>query len=218
MSEVAKICPSLKLRVFADDSTALVKGRYKKCRGNGKKVMKKLKEGVEKKGLELSVSENGKERKSKMAASCGFLENEESQFSTEGVTLADSVETLEVDLRTTVKRLGAKEKTRRKKCLLRFSVMKNNKAFQKNCMKVGVKKLLRAGMMPARTWRAHAVGMSPTERLKLRDRWQRQQAKRAQLCFPCSWRHMALKLKKSFPPWLLKSGQKEFRQENGITS
>ena len=39
-----------------------------------------------------------------------------------------------------------------------------------NYMKVGVKKLLRAGMMPARTWRAHAVGMSSTERLKLR-RW-----------------------------------------------
>ena len=35
-------------------------------------------------------------------------------------------------------------------------------------MKVGVKKLLRAGMMPARTWRVHAVGMAPTERLKLR--------------------------------------------------
>ena len=33
-------------------------------------------------------------------------------------------------------------------------------------MKVVVKKLLRAGMMPARTWRAHAVGMSPTERLR----------------------------------------------------
>ena len=41
-----------------------------------------------------------------------------------------------------------------------------NKAFQKNYTKVGVKKLPRA--MPARTWRAHAVVMSPTERLKLR--------------------------------------------------
>ena len=39
-------------------------------------------------------------------------------------------------------------------------------------MKVCVEKLLRAGMMPARTWRAHAVGMSPTERLK----WRRQMA------------------------------------------
>ena len=35
-------------------------------------------------------------------------------------------------------------------------------------MKVVVRKLLRAGMMPARTWGARAVGMSPTERLPLR--------------------------------------------------
>ena len=46
-----------------------------------------------------------------MIASCGFLENELSQFSQEkGVTFADSVETLGVDLRTRVKKLGAKEK------------------------------------------------------------------------------------------------------------
>ena len=51
-----------------------------------------------------------------MIASCGFLENEQSQFSKEeGVTLAESVETLGVDLSTRVKRLGAKEKARRKK-------------------------------------------------------------------------------------------------------
>ena len=35
-------------------------------------------------------------------------------------------------------------------------------------MKVGVNKLPRAGMMPAKTWGAYAVGMSPTDRLKLR--------------------------------------------------
>ena len=51
--------------------------------------------------------------------------------------------------------------------MVRFSLFKKNEAFQKSYMKVGVKKLVRAGMMPARTW-AHAVGMSPTERLKLR--------------------------------------------------
>ena len=43
----------------------------------------------------------------------GFLENELRQFSREdGVTLADSVETLGVDLRTRVKRLGAKRKSK----------------------------------------------------------------------------------------------------------
>ena len=90
-----------------------------------KTVMKKLKEEVEKKGFNLSVTENGKGGKSKMIASCGFLENELRQFSREeGVTLADSVETLGVDLRTKVKRLGAKEKARRKKCNVKFSIIK----------------------------------------------------------------------------------------------
>ena len=50
---------------------------------------------------------------------------------------------------------------------MRFSIIKKNKALQKNYMKVGVKKLLCAGMVPARTWGVHAVGMSPTERLKI---------------------------------------------------
>ena len=54
---------------------------------------------MERTGLKLSVTENGKEGKSKMIASCGFLENELRQFSKEeeGVILADSVETLGVD-------------------------------------------------------------------------------------------------------------------------
>ena len=119
-----------------------------------KKVMKKLKEEVEKQGLKLSVTENDKEGKSKMIAFCGVLENELSQIcKEEGDTLADCVETLGVDLRTRVKRLGAKEKARINKCNLRFPIIKKSKVFQKNYMKVGVKKLLRAGMMPARTWR-----------------------------------------------------------------
>ena len=113
--------------------------------------MKKLKEEVEEKGLKLSVAENGTEGKRKVIASCGFLEDELRQCSKEeGVTLADSVETLRVDLRMRVTRLGAKEKATRK-CKVRFSLIKKNNAVQKNCMKVGVKKLVRAGMVPART-------------------------------------------------------------------
>ena len=66
--------------------------------------------------------------------------------------MADGVETLGADLRTRVKRLEAKAKARRKQCKVRFSVIKKKNAFQKNYMKVGGKKLLRAGMVPARTW------------------------------------------------------------------
>ena len=104
-----------------------------------------------------------------MIASCDFLQNELRQHGKEeGVTMADSVGILGVDLRTGVKKLGAKEQARRKKCRLRFSIITKNKAFQKNYMKVGVSKLLRAGMVPARIWRVHAAGLAPTERLKLR--------------------------------------------------
>ena len=46
-----------------------------------------------------------------MIASCGFLVNELCHFSKEeGVTLADCVETLGVDMRTEVKSLGEKKK------------------------------------------------------------------------------------------------------------
>ena len=50
----------------------------------------------------------------------------------EGVTLADSVETLGVDLRTKVTRRGAIEKARRKKCNVRFSLIQKNEAFQRS--------------------------------------------------------------------------------------
>ena len=42
------------------------------------------------------------------------------------------------------------------------------KAFQKNYMKVCGEMFLRASMVPASFWRVHAVGIAPTERLKLR--------------------------------------------------
>ena len=69
LSEVTKIFPTLKLRVCVDDITALVKGKNEEVAEIAKKVMKKLKEEVEKQGLELSVTENGKDGKSKMIAS-----------------------------------------------------------------------------------------------------------------------------------------------------
>ena len=74
-----------------------------------------------------------------MIASCGFLEDELRQYSKEeGVTMADIVETLRVDLRTRVKkRWGAKEQARKKKCKVTFLLGKKNKAFRKNYTQVG---------------------------------------------------------------------------------
>ena len=68
-----------------------VNGRSKEVAVMAKEVMKKLNEEVEKNGLKLPVTQNGKEGMSKMIASCGFVETELRQFSgEEGVTLADS--------------------------------------------------------------------------------------------------------------------------------
>ena len=67
-----------------------------------------------------------------MSSSCRYLEEKEREFSKqEGLTMAEIVETLGVDLKTQTKQLGAKEKTRRKKCNVRFSFIKKNRIFQK---------------------------------------------------------------------------------------
>ena len=129
-----------------------------------------------------------------MIASCGFLEDELRQCSKEeGVTMADSVETLGIDLRVRVKNLGVKEKARRKKCKVIFSPIKKNKAFQKNYMKVEVKKLLRAVMVQARTWGVHAV----------------------RLPCPFSWRLLVVRWRKISLLWPPSIGRKGYGLENG---
>ena len=85
-------------------------------------------------------------------------------------------------------------------------------------MKVGVKKLLRAGMMPARTCGAHAVGMSPTEVLIEETDGSCGGKKRARPPCLCSWKFSAWKWKMRFLPWPLSVGQKEYGQENGVAS
>ena len=62
------------------------------------------------------------------------------------MTLADNMETLGVYLTARAEMLGAKEEARRRTCKVGFSIIKKNKAFQKDYMKVGVKKLLCAGI------------------------------------------------------------------------
>ena len=90
---------------------------------------------MEKKGSGLSFTGGVKEGKSKAITSCKYPEERFLECSKkEGVVLETSVETLEVDLRTRTKRLGAKAMARRKKCDVRFSLIRRNRVFQKNYM------------------------------------------------------------------------------------
>ena len=70
-------------------------------------------------------------------------------------------------------------------------------------MKVGVKKLLRAGMMPARTWGVHTVRMAPAERLKLMRQMAAAGVKKSTTSMSLVMEAYGL-------------GQKKFGQENGI--
>ena len=97
---------------------------------------------------------------------------------------------------------------------MRFSLIKKNKTFRKDYMKVGVKKLLRAGMMPARTWGAHAVEMSPTERFILSRQLAAAARKKSATSLSLFMETHGLKVEEE----LSTIGQKEFRLENGVTS
>ena len=113
-------------------------------------------------------TEKGREGESKVIASCSYLEANFQRCSKKGgVALANSVETLGVDLTTRTKQLGAKGKAGRRMCDLRFSNARRNRVFQKNYMKFGARKLLRMGLVPARVWGRQAVVILRTEKLKL---------------------------------------------------
>ena len=51
---------------------------------------------------------------------------------------------------------------------MRFSPFRRNRNFLKNYMRIGERKLLRTGLVPARAWRGQAGGVAPTGRFKLR--------------------------------------------------
>ena len=72
-----------------------------------------------------------------MITSRECLEEKFLECTRKGVDLATSVETLGVDLRLRTKQLGAKEKAMRKKCDVRFSLIRENRIFQKNHHEAG---------------------------------------------------------------------------------
>ena len=59
--------------VCVDDITAFVHGRNKELVEMEEKVVENMKREVEEKGLKLSVTEGGKEGKSKATSSCRYL-------------------------------------------------------------------------------------------------------------------------------------------------
>ena len=131
------------------------------------KTFKKVEERNGGKGLEAVGTEGGKEGKSKVITSCRYLEEKLRECSKrEGVVMAKGVETLGVGLRTRTRHLGAKEKARRKK--VRGEILAHQETWNlpERQKTIGVRKL--PSLLPAGAWTGQAVGVAPTERLKLR--------------------------------------------------
>ena len=84
----------------------------------------------------------------------------------EGVTMADRVDMLGVDLRTRVKRLGAKGKARWKKC--KTLDHEEEQDPPKELQEGGGQEGATSGYGASKNVVVHAVGMAPTERSKLR--------------------------------------------------
>ena len=115
------------------------------------KDLKQLQREAVEKGLRLSITEGGK-GKSRAITSCKLLEEMFQECSkTEGVVFATSVETLGVDLRIRTNQLGAKEKARRKKCDVRFSIIRKNRP-SRNIHEDCCESVAEDGIGPSRAW------------------------------------------------------------------
>ena len=111
----------------------------------------------------------GKEGKSKAITSGKYLAERFQEVSKEGVVLAASVETLEVDLRTRTKKLEAKEKERRKKCDMRFFVCQDKSGLPEKLHEDLCEEAVEDGCGPCEcSRRVKLLAPRLQERLKLR--------------------------------------------------
>ena len=70
LTEVMKMCPPMKLKVVVDEIIPVMAGRNKELLGIADNVLRALGTELEEKGLKLSMTEGGKEGKTKVVASC----------------------------------------------------------------------------------------------------------------------------------------------------
>ena len=102
--------------------------------------------------MKLSITEGGKEGKSKVITSCKYLEEVPGIQRERRSCLGNKCRNTGSGFGTRTRQLGAKEKARRKMCDVRFSLIRDNRVFQENYMRIGVRKLLRVGLVRAGVW------------------------------------------------------------------
>ena len=178
-----------------------------------KKMMKKLKEEVEKRGLKLSVIEHGMEGKSRIVASCGLLEDELRQCNKEGVTMANSVETGS-RLENQSQEFGCERESEKKEVQSGILAHKEEQGLPKELHEGGSHEVVTSGYGASKNVGSTCSGDGSYRKIEEADGSSSGQ-KEYDLVVLSSWKHLALKWKKSSQLWLLRHGQKGRGLANG---
>ena len=164
-----------------------------------RKATKKLKEEVEKKGLKLSVIENGK---CKRMASCDFLENKLRQYSNEGgVTMADSVFGRRLENKS--QEVGSQKKSEKEEVQVEILAYQEY-SLPEELHEGGCQQVVTSGHGASKNVGSACSGFGPHREIEIEETdGSCSGHKRAQPPCPYSWKHVASKWRKNFPPWPL---------------
>ena len=119
----------------------------------------RLSHEMNKKKLDLSLSNVWVEGKSKLEVSSENLNQKQQHFQCreKHIRMDGAIEFLDIGKRTCRETLGTKKKGRRLKWYRRVEIVRELTVFGKECMKSGDKKLVKMGRLPMRTWRIRAL-------------------------------------------------------------
>ena len=171
------------------------------------------------KGLKLAVNENGKEGKSKMIASCGFsgrrtASMQQGKRSDGGRQCGNAGSRLE----NQSQEFGSERKSEKNEVQSEILAYQEEQSLPEELHEGGVKKLLRAGMVPARTWWSPCSRDGSHGKVEIEEADGSSSGQKGHdlsvlvhgSIWPCSGRKSSL-------PWPLSIGHKEYGQGNGVT-
>ena len=152
-----------------------------------------------------------------MIASCCFLEDELRQCSKEeGLTFTDSVETLGVDLRRSVKRLRTKEKARRKNCKVSSADHQEEQGFPEELHEDGCQEVATSGYGGSEDVESACSLFGPFRNIEIEEADGSSSGQEEyNLVGFGSWKSLASKWRRSSPFWPLSTGQKGRGLANG---
>ena len=169
LTEMIGIYLSMRLKVIWHDNTARLEGRNKKLSKIVEKVPKMMRMEVVEKDVQLSITEGGKEGKSKAIASCRHIlkTSVRNTINRKGVGIADSVETSRDDFEDEIKAAMSEREDEKEE--VRCKILHcQEEARTEELYEDWRNEITEGGFGPSESEVKTSLGTSSTERLKLR--------------------------------------------------